>query len=174
MKTKIFDTLLDKIDIKIVINVIYFFCLFVILLPTKTIKSLKLFDFKQKHTTLFGIIILLITAYYATIIIMIAYKKIKARFKIKRELNYKTKLFETLSKEERSYLNRFYDSKMKQLNNSAAFEANDGTVTLLEHKGIIVRGSNISLSGTLFSYILQPWAYEIYENQLKEKNKIKN
>ncbi len=46
---------------------------------------------------------------------------------------------------------------------SVTGNVNDGVMELLQQKNVISRASSLSLRGTLFSWILQPWAREYLE-----------
>ena len=61
---------------------------------------------------------------------------------------------------------KFYNFDEKRFDTSAKFDISDAIVTLLEHKQIICRGSNLSVGFSTFSYFLQPWAQEYLNEQV--------
>ncbi len=59
-----------------------------------------------------------------------------------------------LTEAEKAVLRRFIQDGESTISASV----NNGTINLLEYKGVIIRSSNIAIHYTTFPWILQPWA----------------
>lgn len=158
----------EKIDIKIILATIYLFTIAFVFIPKQTLENLKLLEFKNSYQFVISLFFIIITCYYIVIFMGVITGKIKFKIFMKA----RKKSFDAISAEEKGYLVNFYDFEHDRLGTSCTFDMTDGTVALLESRQIISRASSVSKGMTNFSYILQPWAFEIMNKKIANKDLV--
>ena len=159
---EVIKNIFDKVEFSIIVFTIYLVTIFFSLIPESIIKQLSLLDFKTKYQFIFSICFVVLTCYYIALLA----KKIIEKINNRRFISTRKKLMKKISPEQKQYIIKFYNFDEKRFDTSAKFDISDAIVTLLEHKQIICRGSNLSVGFSTFSYFLQPWAQEYLNEQV--------
>lgn len=163
---EVIKNIFDKVDFGIIVGTIYLSTVVFVLIPKSIMEHLKLLVFKEKWQFVISIVFVILTCYYISLIINYVKKRVGNKM-FKRNLK---KIMKNITGEEKQYIMAFCDFEAKTFKTSCDFDMSDATVNLLESRGVISRGSNVSKGFTIFGYFLQPWAYEYLTEQLEKGN----
>ena len=128
----------------------------ILFFPDSFLGTIGLLKFREDFKGWIGALFLLLSSLLITHITMYIIKRVKWRLKHKARV----KRINNLTPDEKRVLQEYTGNNTR----TAYFDVNDGVVRGLEHEGIIYRSSDVSKRFTLFSYNVQPWAWEYLNN----------
>lgn len=170
---KILESIVNKFRITQILWIIFLITIFITFLDTDMLKTIGIYEFKNEYHKWIGIALIgsgvgLIVIYGEKLYKFI-YSKV---FSIKR---LGTKAIQNLNRDESSALIRyFYVKEEKSFAMQGNIPVEDGMGTVLRGKGLITIASQLTTFDENYniciSYILQPFAYDFLNKNVKDGN----
>lgn len=127
------------------------------------INKFALSYFVENFRLWIGIVFLISTGFWLVDIILIIIKQVKTKYVRFKNSRAREERLKHLTIEEKAILSKYITGKTK----TQILDYRNGTVCELEAFKIIRQASNLSEYHTMFSYNIQPWAWE-YLNKHKD------
>lgn len=153
-------SIIDKLNIQIILLGLWILSLMGIIIPQKIIKSMGLLKIKEQNQWIISLIFLTLCAYYIALLLIKMKSEIFTKLQNRKLKKYFPKVLRQLSNEEIRILFFFYDEKEKRFGLEAKLDIQNATVNVLSSKMIISRGSSMGNLYEGFSYYLQRGALE--------------
>lgn len=152
--------LIDKPKYILVISLISGFLIFG---ESSIINKLALASFVENFRLWIGIVFLVTTGFWLVDIVLLIVNKVKIRYSNFTNNRLRQDRLKKLTDEEKTILRKYIYNEVR----TQKLDYVNGIVKELERYQIIYQSSNISHGWTIFSYNIQPWAWD-YLNKHKE------
>lgn len=157
-----------KIPIKVLLPALTIFSGIVMLSDDSFLERLNLLNMKKESGFVFGIMFLVCLSLIVSYIGMFLIERFLNKIQFIRYKKARIRSLELLSKEGMGILVQMYKTTSRTLE----LEISDGNVSILEGKEMIGR-SSVSAIGMYFSYFMQPWVVQYFDNVIiKAKNRL--
>lgn len=160
--------IIDILNIKFILFGIWIVSVCGIIIPKNIVNYLGLLKIKQQYQTTISLVFIGISAYYIAVLLVLIFKKISEKLKIRKLNKYFTKSLRELTSDEKSVLLSFYDEDKKEFRLQTNLSIQNSAVNLLSTKMIISRGSQIGDLYTGFNFYIQPGAYKELNQMLRD------
>lgn len=114
---------------------------------------------RTEYALFFGLAFLLSAGYLISSILIGSWESMVRKYKEIQYFKAGRKQLTNMTEDERAVLRHF----MHKGKSKVGYPVGDGTICLLEMKGVVLRASVASTRGVVFDYVLQPWAREELE-----------